>query len=169
MRTQPLMGCPLSVAIGAGEADERPACRDIELPADEHQRVALLQQPRVAELVFLREVGGTFRPTEHAQQALPCYRGSLRRRARRWPSSRRLGFQHPDIRGEGDAPSRVARRLVDVHDDPVVRIGGIDGETQSCRSTLREANAPERNGHREHARLPNLHARDLCLRHQSAL
>ena len=55
-RTQPLMGCPPLVAMGAWSPIS--VVRDVELPADRHQRVALEQQGGVAEVGFRGRVVG---------------------------------------------------------------------------------------------------------------
>ena len=71
------------------------------------------------------------------------------------------GLHDHEVGRELDLPGRVPRRLVDIRDDGVALVGGIDQEVQLPGELLVRAGLPEGASSRDVAARGNLDARDL--------
>ena len=109
------------------EPDKSSALGDVELPANGDERVALVQQIRVAEVGFTGGIGRPASTAERAEQLLvPAVhdveeddavtaRGILR-------------LDDVEVGGELHLPLGILRCFVEVDDDLVVRVVGVDRE-----------------------------------------
>jgi hypothetical protein len=119
------------VADGAGDRSSaigrdrgvktRPIAGHPGLPPDGDERIAFPHQELVTELG--RPIGAVERPQQHAVPPVEHVEQQHAIALRRV-----LRLDHRDVGAELDAPGRIARRLVEVGDQPVVGIPWIDGE-----------------------------------------
>ena len=110
------------------------AIRNVELPADPDQRVALLEQQRIAEVLFGAQFAAVVE-VEHAQHAPAAAIGDFEQR-RAVPLRRILRPQHDQVGGELHQSFGVLRRAIDIRDDLVGGQFGIDGEIDFARDLL---------------------------------
>ena len=124
-RTQPVIGLPLSVAIGIS-IRMRPSgtshCHPIQSSVE-----ALLHQRAVAELLAGRRIRGVRRVLKDREDPLgAAITGFVEQPS---VAARRIDrLQQIEVRGELDEALRILRRQIEVDDDRVLRQGGVERE-----------------------------------------
>ncbi len=97
------------------------------MPAEPDQRVAALQQKAVAEMLRVARIERSRGTVEHPEHAFTAAVRHFEQHGAVAP--RRIArLQHVDVRREFDQAFFAARGFVDIDDDLVGGIGGIDRE-----------------------------------------
>ena len=157
-RSQPRIGCPLLVGIGASSPIS--SLLDVELPPDRDEREALKEQRGVAKVRFRCRVVRGGSGTERGEQAessavddveeddAVAARGVLR-------------FENEEIGRELDLPLAVSRGQVDIGDDLIARILRVDREVRLPVKFLVGADVAERFAVQDVDSRCNLHSRQF--------
>ena len=124
------------------EPHQAVAPRDVELPAEPHQREAALQEKFVAELLRRARIERPRGPVIHQEHA---FRAPVRHFEQHGAIAMRgiTRFQHVDVGRKLHESLFIARRLIDIRNDPVSRVGRIDGEIGFADETFVRTRGPE--------------------------
>ena len=137
-RTRPVT----PVAAGTSIRIDAVAPRHVELPADPDEREALAHQEAVAESASVdRSADAAARLNPVSTVLRPRLTMSIERDA--VALRRVLRLEDLEIGGELDQPGGVARRLVEIGDDPVARVRRIDDEVDLADDQLVGAGRPK--------------------------
>ncbi len=98
----------------------------VELPADPREGEPESHQKSIAEIIFCLRIGKTAAIEPGERAAIAAVRHFDERRAVRATVVLRPEQVH--VRGEFHEAGCVAWRLVEIDDNAIVRVGGIDGE-----------------------------------------
>jgi hypothetical protein len=112
----------------------RGAIRHVEFPADPDERVAGLEEKRIAEILCGAEVAA-LREIEHADHASAAAIRNLEQRGA-VTFRRVLGSEDEQVGREFDQTLSVPRSAIDVDDDLVRGELGIDGEVELAGDLL---------------------------------
>ena len=109
---------------------------DVELPAHPHERVPLLCQEAVAQVGVGRRIEAAARRA--AEQGEHPLVATVRHfhQSDAVASGRVLWSEDVEVRGELHPAVGALRRLVEVHDDPVPGVGGVEGEVNRAHDLL---------------------------------
>ena len=140
-RSQPRIGCPLLVGIGASSPIS--VILDVELPPDRDEREALKEQRGVAKVCFRCRVVRGRRGTERAEQAEASAVDDVEEDDA-VAARRVLRFENEEIGRELDLPLAVSRGEVDIGDDLIARILRVDREVRLPVKFLVGADVAER-------------------------
>src|SRR5581483_121360 len=135
----------LAVVRGDGRLEQHAAIarEDLADPAAPDDGIAAAHEEAIAFDAGLVEVVAAAGEVEVAQEQLVAAIVDVVKR-RPVALGRVLGSEDGDVRGELDLALGVARRLVEIDDDLVVGIRGIDGEMGDGRDFLIRARVAER-------------------------
>ena len=123
------------------EAHEAFPERRIELPSEPQQRESLAQEEAVAHVGQAHRIEAPLGPVEVSQHALAAAVGDLVDHGA-VAARDLLGLDQEEVRRELHSAPGVARGQVDVRDDPVGGVGGVDGEIDRAGDPLEGARQP---------------------------
>lgn len=107
----------------------------IELPADQHERISLFEHPRIAEVLGRPHRIGAAATAELEQRRMPAVGDFHEQRPVTF--GRVLGAHHQQIRGEFDESLGVTRRAVEIDDRAVRGVVRIEREVDLPRDPFR--------------------------------
>ena len=135
MRTRP-------VTLAGWRNDPQARRFDIELPADPHDRIAILHQEAVAEVGGGRGILTASGAIESAEDALASAVSDLEQQ-RAVAACGVDGLKHIEVGGEVHTSITAARRRIEIDDGLVARICGIERELDRARQLFVRANRPK--------------------------
>ena len=147
--------------VGGGCLETKCRRRQVELPADPHQRVALTHEEPIAEIGGRGGIrGAACGSVEAPEQTLGAAIGNLEQQDP-VPACRVDGTQYEQVGGEVHAAVRCPSRAIDIDDTSVSRVGRIDRERDGADQLFVRTNGPERLSVSHDDARGDRHARDF--------
>src|SRR5262249_20053364 len=109
------------------EPEQSRLARHVELPTDPDEREVQAHEQPIAEVVRARRIRAPRAAIEVGQDRLAATIAHFEQRDR----AARRRAQYHEVRGSVDAPTRVAGRAVEIHDDGVGGMGGVELQLDS--------------------------------------